>query len=256
MSGIRSAGSSPSMSMVNQSTTKETRSPMNFTRQLGIANPQLLAQRGITLIGAGSLGSVACLCLTKMGCTWVEVYDEDGVTEHNIPNQFYKLSDVRQFKVDALDNIVREFCGVELTTHLCNYVDQPIRETVIVATDNMASRRLVWDRFKKQVNALNYVEMRMGGELGRIYCIRKWKYEGNPLPVLQPEDIKFYEDTLYSDKEAIELPCTARAVMYNSLLIGSIIGKIISLVSMDHRPPREIIVDLEHFGETSWMVRK
>jgi molybdopterin/thiamine biosynthesis adenylyltransferase len=217
---------------------------LNFERQTGIVEPEKLAGLHVTLVGAGSVGSFTALALTKLGIEKLTVYDEDGVTAHNIPNQFYRVADGvgEPFKVEALKQILQEFNGVDIETHVEFYEEQPLTDIVIVATDSMTSRKTVWKQFLKQPQCKAYIEARMGGELGIVYTIRD-----------KAADKEFYEEMLHSDGESEQLPCTARSIVYNVLMIASLICRAVKAVAKDEKFQRELVFDL---GSMTFMDRE
>lgn len=190
---------------------------MDLTRQSDIIQTERLKNTKASVIGCGAIGSFVMLALTKMGIESIDVYDEDGVSEHNIPNQFYKIEDSKKnkFKVDAIKEITEEFCGkLQVEAINRNYTNQLLKEIVIVATDSMESRKIIWDNFLAQESAKYLIEARMGGETGIVYCVDKQelsKYK------------KEYEKTLYADSEVKYVPCTEKSIIYNVLLISSVI---------------------------------
>ncbi len=98
----------------------------------------------------------------------------------------------------------------------------------------MEARRRIWERsirFKASVAAL--IDARMGAEVSRIYTVR---------PV-DPDHIRYYERTLYSDDEALQLPCTAQAIVYNGFGIASLVAGQVKRVAMGEAWQREIIFD-------------
>jgi len=56
-------------------------------------------------------------------------------------------------------------------------------------------------------------------------------------------DVEWYETTLYSDEEALEAPCTARAVIYNVFGIAGFIGNQVKRFVRNQPYSREIIWD-------------
>ena len=44
---------------------------------------------------------------------------------------------------------------------------------------------------------------------------------------MREQDVDSYVKTLYSDEDAVPEPCTAKATMYTSMLIGAYITKVI-----------------------------
>lgn len=56
----------------------------------------------VTLVGAGSLGSVAAEQMVRAGVPRLTLIDPDRVEAHNLTRTTYQLADVGRFKVDAL----------------------------------------------------------------------------------------------------------------------------------------------------------
>lgn len=222
---------------------------MDFTRQQGIVDSKLLSNGSITLVGAGAIGSFTALAITKMGIAKLEVFDEDGVSEHNLPNQFFRSIDIRAFKVSALYNIIYMFCGAKIKERNKFYTKQKLQNTVIVATDSMSSRRRVWEQFKAQSQCKVYIEARMGAELGMVYTIKKDK-------CLDNKDREFYESMLYSDNIVKPLPCTARSIIYNILMIASLICRAYKGIVCGEAIPKEQIFNMQEMNKASYMVRE
>lgn len=227
---------------------------LNRWRQEGILHPDKTAGMCASVVGAGAIGSFTVLSLAKLGLGAMRVYDEDGVSEHNLPNQFYRVQDIDKFKVDALKEIVKEFADVDIEANKCFYTNQMLEEVVFVCTDSMSSRKLVWEEFKKQPQTKYLIEARMGGEVARMYCIKKQSVkegEGEAY-LLSDKDIKFYEDTLYTDEQAVELPCTARAIIYSVEMIASLMCRAFkSIANKEKSWPREIIFNMARMEEPS-----
>lgn len=187
------------------------------------------------MIGCGGIGSLSGLTLCKMGLPHIILYDDDGVEPHNLPNQFYRKKDLGKFKVEALQEIIEEFTDTKVTAYNKKYLDHKLAKTVVVGTDSMASRKLVWEQFKKQPQCKNYIEARMGAEVARLYVIRK---KGNSV---SEGDRIFYEETLYSDDKAEQAPCTERAIIYNVMGIASRIACAYKKLLMEQGHYREIV---------------
>jgi hypothetical protein len=201
---------------------------IDYWRQLGIVKPREL-EFPITLIGAGGIGSPTAWVLAKMGCSHISVMDDDSVEVHNFPNQLFRIEDLGKFKVEALAQIVESFTGTKIQARNERYVDQPLSGVVVVGVDNMTTRSAVWQKVKLNIGVPLLIDARMGGEIARIHVIRP----------CSPHDIKAYELTLYSDEEAVEVPCTERAIIYNTFMIASIIGDIIKCFAKQQDLPLE-----------------
>ena len=227
---------------------------LNTWRQNDIINPDKIKGKCLTVVGAGAIGSFTVLSLAKLGVQAMRVYDEDGVSEHNLPNQFFRVQDAQKesFKVEALKEIVKEFGDMTIEANKQFYTGQLLEEMVIGATDSMSSRRMVWEEFKKQDQCKVYIDARMGGEIARMYQIRKDDIRViKGMDLLSQDDVVFYEETLYTDAEAAQLPCTARAVVYNVLMIASLICRSFKAVVNQETWPREIIFNMAQMEEPS-----
>lgn len=187
-----------------------------FWRQMELFNPDKNSL-GVSLIGAGGLGSAIALTLTKMGVNDLEVYDGDVVDLHNLPNQFYRVCDVGKKKVDALGEIVTLFAprGVKLTLHPTEYFNQELRnEIVILAVDDHAVRKKIYPNIRVQMPKL-LIDARMGGFVGTLLAF-------NPIDA---EKNKAYMKGLEGAGE--ELPCSARAIVFNVFMVGGIVASMV-----------------------------
>lgn len=204
---------------------------MDFWRQLNIIDPALL-DVPIHVIGVGGIGSPTVFALTKMGCQNITVYDDDFIEFHNLPNQMFGGKDLGKLKTQSLKEICMDFNDVELHTKEEKFNTRDVSGIVISGVDSMESRADIWKLLKYNTRVPLYIDARMGGEICRIYSV-------NPL---SPSSIEFYESTLYGD--AAELPCTARAVIYNVFMIASLISNQVKkhVKGEDFYP--EIIFDL------------
>ncbi len=197
---------------------------ITFDRQLDLFNPQdNYAKTPITLVGCGSVGSMVALLLSKVGFHEVEVFDDDTVEEHNIPNQFFRVDDMHKPKVEA----IREVC-YEMGFSIPNgrkerYQDQVLKPIVISAVDSMATRKIIFEEFKKQSGVARVlIDPRMGGLNFRIVTVRQ-------------DNTKFY--SWYPDDESVQEPCTARTIVYNvGVLAGLVVAQVCKVVRGEEFP--------------------
>lgn len=187
---------------------------MDFTRQLDIIAPKEIIYP-ITMIGCGGIGSPTAILLAKMGFSKITIIDGDTIEEHNLPNQFFRKSDLDKPKVEAMKEVVLEFTDCSVQTVLEYFTGQcPLSGIVVSGVDTMKTRKEIWSKVKFNVEIPLYVEGRTGGNLIEVYTTRP----------CQIDDIEFYERWLYDDEDAEELPCTARAIMYTGFGIAGIIA--------------------------------
>ncbi|MFQ5882249.1 MAG: ThiF family adenylyltransferase [Candidatus Methylomirabilales bacterium] len=209
--------------------------PMEFLRQLDLVSPETL-DLPVHLIGCGGIGSFTALLLSKMGCRHLRLYDPDGIEEHNLPNQLFRLSDVGRLKVEALREILEEFAGAPVEVHPVEVEAQRMTGVVISGVDTMLARKAIWQRsIRYRAGVLRYLDARMGAEVARIYTVKP----------ADPDDIRFYEKSLYDDEEAEVLPCTAAAISYSGFAIASLIGNLVKRLVTGEDLPREVLLDLK-----------
>lgn len=218
---------------MEDSLQQQSKSKLDLTRHSGLVNVDNLSKMRVTLIGAGAIGSMTCLFLSKMGIQHWQVFDEDGISETNIANQMYPIKSIGQFKIDILTDIVNDFSGVIILGTTRFYTKERLGNIVIVATDSMRSRKLVWKQFLKQKQCTHLIEARMGGLHGEVYCITK-------------KDKKFYEERLYDDKDVPEVKCTEKSIIYNVAGIVSMIGAAIASIANNEDFPKEQIFDMKN----------
>ena len=189
----------------------------------------------ITVIGAGATGSFSVLTLAKMGFTNITVYDDDIVAEHNLPNQFFRTSDIGKAKVEALQEIVREFEGIEIIARNERYRGQRLKGIVLCCVDSMDVRIQIWNFVRNNPDITLYIDSRMGLEVMQVYCV-------NPN---DPWHVKSYESTLFPSDEAIPVRCTAKSIMYTVLAVASLLASMVKKVIMHEQLKHSLTFDLK-----------
>ena len=180
-----------------------------YWRQLDVINQERLSVP-ITVIGCGAIGSFTVLALTKMGCSNITVYDDDLVSEHNLPNQFFREKDLGKPKVFAIAEIAKEFDGFEVKPINRKFIDDKLSGIVVVAVDSIDIRKNIWRRVKPYPLVEYYIDGRMGAEVGLIYAF-------NPADI---DAVKNYEQSLHPSSESYPARCTERAIIYTVLGIS------------------------------------
>lgn len=203
-----------------------------FWRQLDIISPAELARVTVTMIGVGGLGSPTAMALAKMGIQEFHIYDPDTVEQHNVPNQMYSLGDIGKSKVEAIRDVIQGM-GADPNIYFEAFENQQIQGVVIVTVDSMAARKLVWDKVKFSPMVPLLIDARMGAEEGRIFT-------ANPSDL---DDIKRYESYLYTDEEAVELPCTAQSIIYNTFAVASQVCRLVKGYAAMETLPKELLLD-------------
>ncbi len=207
---------------------------LDYWRQLDRVRPEHLTFP-VILVGVGGIGSAIALALAKMGCRELTLYDPDLIESHNLPNQLYRLRDIGRPKVEALAELLREYADLEVRPVQEAVNGQRLQGVVISAVDSMLAREQIWRgsvRFRGSVPL--YLEARMGAEVGRVLVVQP----------ADPDDVRAYESTLYSDEAATEDPCTAQAIIYTTLGIAAIVANQIKRFALGEPPERDTILDL------------
>ncbi len=208
---------------------------MDHGRQLGLINPANL-QFPITILGAGGVGSPTALALAKMGCGQLTVWDGDIVEEVNTASQLYGMPYLALAKVEALANIVGMLTGITLKQENRFWEEQLIDAHLIIsAIDSMEARKRLYNKHKH--SPLWFIDARMGGNTLILYAFNL----SDSAPCAE------YEKTLYSDDEADPLPCTERAVVYNTFTSGGLIASLVARIANKQTVPFETVVDLLNF---------
>ena len=206
---------------------------MDFWRQEDLVSPESLAFP-VTIIGAGGIGSPVALALAKMGCQDLTLFDPDVVEAHNLPNQFYRVADVGRPKVVALAELLGEFATSEIHAIQETVAGQSLRGVVISGVDSMASRERIWQESVRYRAAVPlYIDARMGAQVCRLLTV-------NPV---DPDDVRWYEATLYPDEGASEEPCTARAIIYTTLGLASLVANQVKRHANGEAYERDLLVD-------------
>jgi molybdopterin/thiamine biosynthesis adenylyltransferase len=185
-----------------------------LTRQKDIIPMEVLDQN-ITIIGAGAIGGWTTLALAKMGFANLSVWDFDEVDMVNMNSQLYRLSDIGRPKVWALQEIVKDFTGVTITANNRPYERGRFDGIVIAAVDSMKVRALIWDQHKGWPLTRLLIDPRMGAESALLYSVRPGSID----------DVTAYEKTFYSDEEAVQERCTAKATIYTANLLSGLVCK-------------------------------
>lgn len=165
---------------------------------------------GITIVGAGGIGSFTTVLASKMGFTDIVLYDDDSFEAHNIPNQFANRNQVGMAKVNAVKETAESFGIGNVFTRNRKVNENTIFATPYVASglDSMSARKDTWEAVKnsneEEEIVKRYWDARIGGQGINIFSV-----DPN-----NPGEVEAFESVcLYDDSEASTAPCTARAVI-------------------------------------------
>ncbi len=201
---------------------------VNRSRQLDIFRPDQ-ATSPVTVIGAGGIGSPTVIQLAQMGVPDLTVLDDDVVEEHNRSSQHYRLEDLGKPKVIALAEQAESYGGCRITARRERYIGQPLAGLVVSAVDSMDSRQAIWEGLRFNPDVELYIDGRMSGLVYHVLAVRPH----------DPDDVAWYETRLFPQSEATPERCTARAIVFNTYGISSLICALIRSWWLDGSVPKE-----------------
>lgn len=112
-----------------------------------------IREKIIILAGVGGIGSNLGFLLSRMKPKALFIYDPDNVDIANMSGQLYSIGDVGYHKVDALSNMVRNYCDYHNIYAISeNYDDSSAANNIMICGfDNMIARKVFF------ISWLNYV---------------------------------------------------------------------------------------------------
>lgn len=234
---------------------KKTPQLVSYLRQLDIMAPEKLRHFQFTVIGAGGIGSAVALLLAKMGVDVkkMTIYDPDMVAEHNLPNQMFFVEHFNLPKVKALQSVIERFVGeAPVVCQEAITGSELLTGIVISGVDSIESRKAIWRALRLNARCPLYIDARMGGLAAIIYSIRPHS----------PDDVELYESSLHEASSAVEEPCTARAIIFNTWLVAALVANQIRkyvikdpfsrVLSFDLRHPQQLIeLDFMQAGDST-----
>ncbi len=213
---------------------------INFTRQMGLLPPDILNRYPYVLIGAGGIGSPIGFTIAKMGVENLTIWDSDKIENHNLPNQFYKLSQLGKNKAESLAANISEYSLIKAVPMAKDYSSTvALNGVVISAVHSIDGRKDIWQGVKKSAKKIPlYVETRMAGELFQVY----------PVPMADKERVAAYEEKLYRKAKVHVAACTQAAIFYTVMSCAGVVGEAIKMFLTDPgQLPKAITVDLKRY---------
>lgn len=182
-----------------------------YLRQLDIIRPEQLAFP-VLVLGLGTIGSWTALSLAKLGCRNLTLIDNDVVELKNLPNQFYKRNQIGLDKTIALGLNIQDVVGFAPSIIQSRYpCEVPQTQVIVCSVDSLEERRRIWTSMKDKVWDL-YIDARMAEDTCRIYAVT-------------PATADKYEKSLFAPRKPLAVSCSARSVVYLSLLCASVISQ-------------------------------
>lgn len=154
--------------------------------------------------------SWVALNLARLECN-IHLYDFDIVDEVNLAGQFLSNNNVGSLKTEAIEDNLRTYCDSPNIMSLNGKYDKDSFTGPIVFScfDNMAARKLAFEKWKAEDDRELFIDGRMALSTGEVYCVTKGKEEE-------------YESTLFDDSEVEDAACSMKATTFSAMTIAGI----------------------------------
>lgn len=181
--------------------------------------------------GAGGIGSWLTVLLARAGFNPI-VYDFDILEEHNLAGQFYPKSAITKTKVNALHDLVLNFCDTDITVMDEAYSkDSFSGDFVFSGFDNMKARADMFENWVEKVVNPYLEELKMISELEKdleiespiepIYIDGRLLAEQLQIFCVTPDNIDKYRAHLFDDSEVEEASCTFKQTSHSAAMIAA-----------------------------------
>lgn len=171
----------------------------------------------ITVVGLGGIGSGVVMLLATMGFDFIRGYDPDRMEEHNFGTTLYPeiMFDPGgdNYKTTMALNICNSYGGEDIEMEMIDRKfigqGQVLSPKTIVCTDDMTSRKCVYDSWKQREDRQVFIDMRM--DALTMSCIT----------VTRDSDV--YDKYWFANGESgDEAPCTMKHTIFCASLISGI----------------------------------
>ena len=197
--------------------------------------PKSIYNKTAAVIGCGAVGRNIIVQLTSMGLKSISIFDFDRVEDHNIVSQGFLISDLQEFKTDAIE----KFCSnVNKDTKIVKNTavwrpDSNHYDYVFLCADCMSVRANVSRYYNNRKKKPVLIDTRMRGEDIRILtCFNR------------DSRTHYKNNALFSNSDAADGNCTSVTTIYCAFHTASCAVQ--SMVNhMNRRTnPRDIIKNI------------
>lgn len=181
-----------------------------------------IQEKVIIVGGAGGISSNTIFQLARVHPKSIYIFDDDTVEEVNLAGQMFNNDSVGKKKVDAIANIVKDFCRYESVFAMPERYteDSFTADIMLCGFDNMKARKIFFNNWCKHVDEQKnkskclYIDARLSFDTLQVFTItgddefNKTRYE---------------EEFLFSDDEADETICSLKQTTFMACMIASFI---------------------------------
>ena len=181
-----------------------------------------IQEKVIIIGGAGGISSNTIFQLARVHPNSIYIFDDDTVEEVNLAGQMFSNDSVGKKKVDAIANIVKDFCRYESVFAIPERYteDSFTADIMICGFDNMKARKVFFNNWCKHVDEQKdkskclFIDARLSFDTLQVFTItgddefNKTRYE---------------KEFLFSDEEADETICSLKQTTFMACMIASFI---------------------------------
>ena len=133
---------------------------MNLNKMYGYLTPD--TDLNFNIIGCGAIGSNVAENIIRLGYTNITLYDFDTVSPHNITNQNFTSDDINKNKTECLKEYLLKINPEAEITTKGKYIDQNLSGVVILAVDNIETRKSIVEKNVGNPYIKYWLDFRMG----------------------------------------------------------------------------------------------
>jgi molybdopterin/thiamine biosynthesis adenylyltransferase len=173
--------------------------------------PWANAIQHIVVGGVGGIGSWLAIYLSRIGHI-LYLYDMDIIDETNMGGQLYSLAQIGTNKAEATKANIILFSGAESNVSTYTQYDEDsgfVTPIMCSCFDNMAARKLMFEKWAAYDKRELFVDGRMLAEIGMVFTVQKGQEEE-------------YRKSLFEDSEVEEAPCSFKSTSHCGALISSL----------------------------------
>ncbi len=211
-----------------------------FSRQSGLIDSDRM-DLPVVIIGAGGIGSWAAQALARLGFRYFTIVDPDVVGEENIASQAYDFNQIGAAKAlalfERLSSIGDNITGLSVIRRFQEVDNGEIAGIVVCALDSLSARKELWEKVKRCAGIDFFVDARMGGETMRLF----------PVVMLNDAANVAYEKKLHNNVPIEDIPCSERAIVYNTQVVGGLVASLVKKFIMDEELPEEVVFDVKNY---------
>lgn len=194
-------------------------STARFLRNKDLIDQKLLDE--VMVIGLGGIGSALVYPLSIMGFRSIIGFDDDVLEEHNLSTTMYQGSALGRPKAEAARDVIRAF-GTDETRPdmMARKFEKGMRASpkTIVCTDNMLSRKIVYEEWRRLDSRQAFVDIRMGAL--------------SVVVVTMTKDNDTYMDYWQDDKSITDDPCTMKHTIFTAEIAAGLgVNQLFSAIS-------------------------